>query len=574
MAFVAFNSFQRMASNKRRAAAGGGGGGVTLPSLWVAVGRTTNSLAYSTDGIAWTGLGPIIFSNGGQSIAYSAYQNRWVAGGNGNGTGNTLAYSTNGINWIGLGNSIFSAQTNAIVYSAKQDRWVASGQGTGNTLAYSSDGINWSGLTNIIFSSFGWGVSYSEKLDKWVANGGGTTNTLAYSTNGITWTGLVKSVFSNAGQGIAAYSNKRNLWVASGQGTTNNLAYSTDGIVWSGLGKPIVGYGLCATYSAFQDRWVIGGGNGGNNFAYSNDGITWTGFSQAAITGEVFFVTYSASQDRWVAGGSGGDLAYSTNGTTWIRVGAGNTFFGSYGFGAAFNDQPASVSITNLLGYYPLDGDFKNYALATPIVDGANFGTPTISNSTYNTGSGSCYCNGSTYFGSLPITFPASPTVANAQFTFAFFAYFVSFTSPGPVIFNLNSTFGGYSSTAIQIYVQSNGTLSSYISGLTTNYSGAISPTIVLSTNTWYHFAYTIQYNTTGGTGTVYTIYMNGVSVFSLTSSYLSAGSPSLTTCYPGFGGANQIQTGNIDDVRIYNRLLTPAEISSLSSNKTTSAGV
>ena len=27
MAFVAFNSFQRMASNKKRAAAGGGGGG-------------------------------------------------------------------------------------------------------------------------------------------------------------------------------------------------------------------------------------------------------------------------------------------------------------------------------------------------------------------------------------------------------------------------------------------------------------------------------------------------------------------------------------------------------------------
>ena len=42
---------------------------------------------------------------------------------------NTLAVSTDGINWTGLGDSIFSVSGEAIGYSVKQQRVVAGGSG-------------------------------------------------------------------------------------------------------------------------------------------------------------------------------------------------------------------------------------------------------------------------------------------------------------------------------------------------------------------------------------------------------------------------------------------------------------
>ncbi len=73
--------------------------------MWVAGGDGINRLAYSYDGINWTGLGTIIFN-----FALCAAWNgtMWVAGGAGSGGGNTLAYSYDGINWTGAG-MVFSA---------------------------------------------------------------------------------------------------------------------------------------------------------------------------------------------------------------------------------------------------------------------------------------------------------------------------------------------------------------------------------------------------------------------------------------------------------------------------------
>ena len=70
---------------------------------WVATGDNPNSLAYSSNGTTWTGLGKTIFSTICYSIAWNGL--RWVAGGE---TTNALAYSTNGTTWTGLGLSIFS----------------------------------------------------------------------------------------------------------------------------------------------------------------------------------------------------------------------------------------------------------------------------------------------------------------------------------------------------------------------------------------------------------------------------------------------------------------------------------
>ena len=297
---------------------------LTPPStLWVAAGQGTgNTLAYSSDGITWSGLGTNVINSQGFGVAYSAFQNLWVAAGSG--TGNTLAYSSDGITWTGLAKSIFSSYGYYATYSAKQNRWTATGNGTGvnaNSLAYSTDGINWIGRGISIFSTTGYNVAYSAFQDRWVAAGTGTGNSLAYSMDGINWSGRGLSIFSAYGRGVA-YSEKQDRWVAAGQGG-NSLAYSSDGINWIGRGISIFSTtGYSVAYSEKQACWVAAG-TGGNTLAYSSDGINWTGQGKSIFSGNGRGVAYSAFQDRWTAVGQGGNsLAYSTDGITW--TGRGN----------------------------------------------------------------------------------------------------------------------------------------------------------------------------------------------------------------------------------------------------------
>jgi len=82
--------------------------------LWVAVGEgTTNTIAYSSDGVVWTGATDFsgvaetsvnIFSNAGFGVAWNG--KRWVA--TGDGTTNTIAYSSDGIKWVGIGTNIIT----------------------------------------------------------------------------------------------------------------------------------------------------------------------------------------------------------------------------------------------------------------------------------------------------------------------------------------------------------------------------------------------------------------------------------------------------------------------------------
>jgi hypothetical protein len=87
----------------------------------IAVGGGQNTIAYSDDGITWTGLGSNIFSNEGYDVFWNGQI--WVAAGNG---GNSLAYSRDGITWTGLGTSIF---TSGSAVANNGNIWVATGNG-------------------------------------------------------------------------------------------------------------------------------------------------------------------------------------------------------------------------------------------------------------------------------------------------------------------------------------------------------------------------------------------------------------------------------------------------------------
>ena len=122
---------------------------------WVAVGSEVDTIAYSSDGITWNGIGNTIFSTNGSDVAWNG--SIWVAVGSGT---NSIAWSSDGITWIGLGTSIF---TDGYSVAWNGIRWVATGDNSINSIAYSSDGITWTGIGTSIFQ-YGNGVAGNPKV--------------------------------------------------------------------------------------------------------------------------------------------------------------------------------------------------------------------------------------------------------------------------------------------------------------------------------------------------------------------------------------------------------------------------
>jgi alpha-tubulin suppressor-like RCC1 family protein len=252
-----------------------GVGSGSNPYSFGPIGLGVNSLAYSNDGIHWTGLGNTLFTIGNR-VAWNG--TLWIATGSGP---FTMAYSYDGLNWTGINTSPFSTRGNGLTWNGVL--WVATGSGT-HTLAYSSDGIIWIGLGTTIFSTEGkcvlWGGKY------FIAGGTGTANTLAYSIDGIVWTGLGTTIF-DSGYYASDIAWNGSRYVAVGQGNENTIAYSDDGINWTGLGKTIFhgpGYGSSGVdipeYGAglsvvYNSRIFVASGSGYNILAYSADGINW-----------------------------------------------------------------------------------------------------------------------------------------------------------------------------------------------------------------------------------------------------------------------------------------------------------
>ena len=284
-------------------------------NLWIAGGTgTSNTMAYSSNGTQWTGLGKSIFSTC-YSIAYNGVS-LLVAAGYYNSVGSnksSLAYSSNGTSWVGLGTTIFSGYGQSIGYG--NNLWVAGGSNTGGTttIAYSSDGQNWTPILNSssITTTLNY-VKYFSTIGKWIGVGG-LPNTIIYSINGTQWTGLGSAIFSTFGGSISYYGG---VFIAGGQGT-NNYAYSMNGTQWVGLGLSSV---ISTLVSGFGYLTA-------NSLAYSTNGTTWVGLGNN-ILGQCSSIVYNGN-NVWVAGGKSltlgqSNLAYSTNGTVWI--GLGNIF--------------------------------------------------------------------------------------------------------------------------------------------------------------------------------------------------------------------------------------------------------
>ncbi len=248
---------------------------------FIALGSGTNhSIIYSDNGIAWyeTIDSKLIFDEYGKAAAYDNSNSYWFAGGKG--SANTLAYSSDGINWIGLGKTVFENQINN--FSKHNDIYIlAFGNGLTNSIAYSSDGLNWNpgidsggGNTKVTFSVQANAGVYYNKKNVWLAVGEGDNNSIAYSYDGINWSGLGKSRIEEA-RDIDA--NDKML-VIVGKGNLNNsvysaIIYSYDGLEWISTHTNI--FSECNSIIWTGTRWIATGIGPNTTIAYSNNGIEW-----------------------------------------------------------------------------------------------------------------------------------------------------------------------------------------------------------------------------------------------------------------------------------------------------------
>jgi len=133
--------------------------------LWVAVGSGGNSFASSTNGTIWTARGYGPFDTEGFGVAYA--DNLWIAVGQG--TTDSIAMSTDGTTWTGIGGKtgLFSDFCRGISYG--NGLWVAVGSGS-CTIATSTNGTIW---TSRFSSGVGYDVTYSnvENASVWLAVG-------------------------------------------------------------------------------------------------------------------------------------------------------------------------------------------------------------------------------------------------------------------------------------------------------------------------------------------------------------------------------------------------------------------
>jgi hypothetical protein len=202
--------------------------------VWVAVGAGTNTIATSSDGIAWTGLGTSVFDVAGRSVDWNGV--RWVAVGEG--SVNTIAYATSAASsWTGVGNSVFSVRGVSVKWMF--NRWVAGGEGT-NTMASSVNGTSWTGLgSSVSCVDLDWNGYLAI-----AATGDG----FAHSADGLTWS------VDSSGNVVSGVKWAGNKWVASG----DVVRISGDGANWSTISSIASGcVGAMAKFGAVEPVCAI-----------------------------------------------------------------------------------------------------------------------------------------------------------------------------------------------------------------------------------------------------------------------------------------------------------------------------
>jgi len=232
--------------------------------MWVGLGTGGNSIAYSYDGIKWTGLGSSVFSDP-HRVCYNG--TLWVAIGF-NGTNGIIAYSYDGFNWnVGYSEGYATGYNASVAWNGSYFLATMSATSTSNASLYNStNGITWTKITPngsfftnparciitngsmwqvAIFSSGsvytfdrsgvnGWtrtSISSTLTVRTIICNGymwvTGSPTTLYYSRNGINYTST-----GTFNCGLSGCWNGKRFIIPSNSSTDSSCIYSSDGITW------------------------------------------------------------------------------------------------------------------------------------------------------------------------------------------------------------------------------------------------------------------------------------------------------------------------------------------------------
>lgn len=281
------------------------------------IGSGTNTLLYSQDGgMTWTGLGNTIFSTEARCAIWN--NNMWVAGGTGT---NAIAYSYDGIKWTGIGNPQTGPSSNftdctAIGYIGSS--WIAM-DGNGSC-ATSTDGINWTGYTSI--SNLGYRTASNGTIIVGIPNQTISSN-LTYTTNisSLTWNTVSDTNINN--EGISNFTDI--LWdgtrfiitIGSSTSQTHSKFYSTDGLTWTGIAN--VGYVNGTNIGKTPNNFYVSRGTTPNSTEISTNGINWTTVTNpsAPITNGIPGTIFGVDKNIFVCGVNDNTFIYSSDGVNW-----------------------------------------------------------------------------------------------------------------------------------------------------------------------------------------------------------------------------------------------------------------
>ena len=314
---------------------------ITIPIV-VGIGLRTNigdnTLLYSLDdGLTWNGLGDAIFDSYGTCAVWNG--TLWVAGGLG--TQNAVAYSYNGMNWTGVGliSTGPSSNTNfcsSIVWTGQNFVGVSN-----NVIIKSSDGINWIGLS---------GVTASQSLSKVSTNGSRivalpslpSMNIMYSDDEGNSWVGTPDSSGTLAAEGILNYTDilydgsKFIITVSTRISPNNSKFYSSDGLTWTPI--PNVNYtegynvGYMNSNSLYISRGVTP-----NSTEQSVNGINWVTISNPVLDAFPIAsggrnVIFSTQKYIIIAGCTSNNFIYSKDGSSWTlsSTGLAGRFMGGF----------------------------------------------------------------------------------------------------------------------------------------------------------------------------------------------------------------------------------------------------
>jgi hypothetical protein len=262
--------------------------------------------------------------------------------------------------WINRAAGLSRAITTVLYAPLTNASWYVFGIPTGsasvNNYLYSTDTSSWT--TGSLPVNSRWQPAAYNGTRIMLFDAASSTTALT-TTNGTTWTSVTMAVSITSGQ--AFYDGTRFIVSNTGNNTTP-LVYSSDGLTgWTavdnGNANFAIGYDGTSRHIATQ--------NNTSSTAYT----TTTGIT---VAGNWSSITLPASDDwdqvlygggYWVIVAIGGNIAYSTNGTTWTaNATTGNVFTWVYanskwyaftsGANAAgrYRDTPAAASTSFTLG--------------------------------------------------------------------------------------------------------------------------------------------------------------------------------------------------------------------------------